>query len=153
MLVFRLAKEQYSKKLNSSGVANRWNKEGQFVLYTGSSRAITTLEHLVHLSGVIPSVSYKMMIIELKESQDLIKEIKLSELGRDWRTLSEYHKQQMIGSEWYDKGEKLILKIPSAVMPQKHNYVLNTSHGDFKTKVKLMTVEEYFWDERLFINK
>lgn len=150
MLVFRLSKAKYSKKLTASGVANRWNQEGQFVLYTGSTRAITTLEQLVHLAGVIPSIEYKMIVIELLDVEDSIKEIKLSELEKDWRNLSEYHKQQIIGSEWYDKKEEMILKIPSAVIPKEFNYVLNTSHPDFKTKVKIKAIENYYWDKRLF---
>lgn len=150
MEVYRLIKEKYSTSLNASGAANRWNRAGQFVLYTGSSRAITSLESLVHLSGIIPITKYKMLVIELKEIEDSIQEITLSELSKNWQNLSAYHKNQSLGSRWYDKKEKLLLKVPSAVIPQEYNYIINTKHQDFDSKVSIKQVEDYLWDSRLF---
>ncbi len=43
----------------------------------------------------------------------------------------------------------MILRVPSAVIPQEYNYIINTRHPDFLTKVKLLRIEDYFWDERL----
>ena len=150
MFVYRLSEEKYAKKLNASGARNRWNKKGQFVLYTGSSRAISTLEQLVHLSGVFPVKDYKMMVIDIKNNPHSIKEINLLDLGKNWRKFSEYPGLQAIGSEWYEEKKYLLLKIPSAVIPQESNYIINTSHPEFKKLVKIKSLEDFFWDRRLF---
>ena len=63
--------------------------------------------------------------------------------------MSEYNTLQKIGSSWYSDSKNLVLKIPSAVIPQEHNYIINTKHELFKSKVKLIDVESYFWDSRL----
>ncbi len=55
-----------------------------------------------------------------------------------------------IGSARYEKQETLILKVPSVVIPQEFNFVINTEHPDFGNRVKLVRSEEYFWDQRLF---
>lgn len=150
MIVYRLSKEKYAKTLSASGAANRWNLDGQFVLYTASSRALATLEQVVHLAGIIPRTKYKMIAIELTEIDNSIELVKLSKLDKDWRKLSSYHKQQLLGSKWYKQNEKLALRVPSAIIQEEHNYVLNTSHPKFQTKVKIVNIEDYFWDERLF---
>jgi len=56
---------------------------------------------------------------------------------------------QDVGSTSYEEKQFLILKIPSAIIPQEYNYIINTTHPDFKQKVQLIDVEDYFWDSRL----
>ena len=151
MWVFRISKAKNAKKIEASGVANRWNKSGQFVLYASGSRALATLELVVHRSAIIQSESYKVMVIEIPiEIPEMVLEIKLSELPSNWNTLQSYPRLQEIGSKWYEKKESLILKVPSALIPQEHNFVINTAHEWFKTQVKLIDLEEFFWDGRLF---
>jgi len=69
---------------------------------------------------------------------------------RKWRGISAYAQLQAIGSRWYQSESSLILKVPSAVIPQEYNYVINTRHKDFRKKVKLVDSEVYFWDKRIF---
>jgi len=56
---------------------------------------------------------------------------------------------QNIGSDWYSNKKKLVLQIPSAVIPQESNYVINTQHPLFTSQVKIIEREDYFWDKRL----
>lgn len=64
--------------------------------------------------------------------------------------MNAYPDLQKIGSNWYQNKESLVLKVPSAVIPKEYNYVINTNHFEFATKVSLVRTEDYFWDERLF---
>jgi len=56
---------------------------------------------------------------------------------------------QEIGSQWYNAMEFLVLKVPSAVIEQEYNYVINTRHPDFSKLVRLKAVEDFVWDRRL----
>jgi RES domain-containing protein len=151
MLVFRISKAKYAKKLEASGVANRWNKAGQFVIYASGSRALATLELVVHRSAIIQSESYKVMVIDIPIAKpEMVLEIKQSELPSNWNTLQSYPRLQEIGSKWYENKASLILKVPSAMIPQEHNFVINTAHDSFKTQIKLIDLEDFFWDGRLF---
>lgn len=149
MEVFRISKEKFSKRLLSSGSANRWNLRGQFVLYTGSSRSLSSLELVVHRGSIKPSFLYKVMVISIADEDQLVRQVKLSELTSNWRSIAAYSDLQKIGSEWYNKQETLILKIPSAIIPFEYNYIINTEHPDFRNKVSLVRTENYFWDSRL----
>lgn len=149
MKVFRISRQKYSSKLTSSGVANRWNENGQFVIYTGWSRSLSSLELVVHRSSIKPMMKYKVMIIEIQDEDHLFKEVKQTELPRNWRRVASYSELQIIGSNWYKSEESLILKVPSAIIPQESNYIINAKHPEFNKKVKLITIEDYFWDPRL----
>ena len=87
MEVFRISKEEFSKSLTSSGSANRWNLKGQFVLYTGSTRSLSSLELVVHKGAVKPSFTYKVMVISIADEDHLIKQIKINELPPNWRSM------------------------------------------------------------------
>ena len=54
MEVFRISKETHAHDLIATGKANRWNLDGQHVIYAGASRALSTLELIVHLNDVKP---------------------------------------------------------------------------------------------------
>ena len=89
------------------------------------------------------------MVISIADEDQLVRQVKLSELTSNWRSIAAYSDLQKIGSEWYNKQETLILKIPSAIIPFEYNYIINTEHPDFRNKVSLVRTENYFWDSRL----
>lgn len=149
MELYRICSADHSKKLIASGAPNRWNKKGEFVIYTAESRSLSTLELIVHRSNIKPDSNYKILTINVKDSVDLTTEINLKNLPKKWRTFEAYSTLQQMGSGWYNAKETLLLKVPSAIIPYEFNYVINTQHSDFKKKVKLVRAEDYFWDERL----
>ena len=149
MEVFRINSEKYSQVLTASGTENRWNKSGEFVIYTGSSRSLATLELVVHRSAIVPTMNYKVMIIHIPDDPSLVQQIQISNLIPNWRLKTGYPKLQAIGSNWYKNQLSLILKVPSAIIPLEFNFIINTKHRDFG-KIVLSEVEDYFWDIRLF---
>ena len=149
MEAFRIARSKYAKELTASGSANRWNLDGQKVIYVGSSRSLSTLELIVHSGAIKPGIRYKVMVIYVADEDHLTKQIMINDLPKNWREMKAYPKLQQIGSEWYESQDTLILKIPSAVIPKEYNYIINTIHPQYDHRVKLIKTENYFWDERL----
>jgi len=150
MEVYRIAREKFSKKLVAAGRTNRWNLDDEFVIYTGSSRSLSSLELIAHQNAVLPSLKYKVMIISIADEQKLFSEISINSLPVKWRGMDAYPELQQLGSDWYQSNKSLILKVPSAVIPMEYNYIINTRHPDFKNNVTLVRTEDYIWDERLF---
>jgi len=150
MEVFRISREVHASGLTASGGANRWNKRDQYVLYAGSSRSLSTLELIVHRNSIAPLDQYKVMVISIPDSSNLIKQIPAEALPGNWRTLSAYPVLQQIGAIWYESRETLVLKVPSAVIPNEFNFIINMEHPDFKDQIKLIRTEDFFWDGRLF---
>jgi RES domain-containing protein len=148
MEVYRIVRAEYADRLSTSGKPNRWNLKGQHVIYTGSSRALSTLEQLVHLGSIYPSHTYRVMVISLPDHDYFHRQVDISELPADWRSISAYATLQRLGAAWVDSCGSLVLKVPSAVVPMEYNMLINTAHPDFIEQVRLVRTEDYFWDER-----
>lgn len=149
MIVYNIRKQEYSKKLIASGFSNRWNRDDEYVIYTSSSRALAMLELLVHRSGLDLGKGFRLLEIKLSITEKDIEEIRVEKLVKNWQSIEAYSQEQKIGSEWHKRFDKLILKVPSVVIPQEYNYVINTRHKDFEKKVKLELIEEIDFDRRI----
>jgi len=149
MELFRISLKKHAHKLTASGRPNRWNKRDEYVIYAGSSRSLSSLELVVHRGSIELLESYKVMVISVADDDELTTQIKIKELTDNWRRTTAYPFLQDIGSEWYRSRESLLLKVPSAVIPQEFNYLINSNHPDFEDHITLVRTENYFWDERL----
>jgi len=70
-------------------------------------------------------------------------------LPANWKSIEAYIELQEIGSKWYHSNESLVLKVPSSIIPQEYNYIINTKHPQFATHVILQDVDDFVWDNRL----
>ncbi len=147
MIVYRLAREKYANSLFSSGVANRWNRNGQHVIYCSENISLCALELLAHTNGIRPAGPFRLMRIEIIEPV-MPYIMGLTNLPENWHHLSAYAYTQKTGSDWYDSLEALCMRVPSAIVPSEQNYVINTLHHDFVDKVRLVESENFFWDNR-----
>ena len=148
MLLYRITKALYADKLVASGIENRWNAQGKFVIYAASAASLACLENLVHTSGkLLYTTQYRLVVIEVpdKASRTIIE---LTDLPSDWRQLSHKQATQAIGNRWYDERATLLLDIPSAIIPIEKNFIINTAHIDFR-KVRILRSEPFLFDIRL----
>lgn len=149
MLVYNIRKSKYATSLKASGIANRWNKEDEFIIYTGGTIALSTLELVAHRNFININSDYKLLFIKLEVDVSDITEISLDELSKNWRSLESYPMLQEMGSRWYQSKKTLLLKVPSALVQWESNYLINTTHPNFSKLVSLHATEDYIWDERL----
>ena len=147
MKVYRITLAQFSCKLYASGQPARWNSKGTFVIYSASSRALACLENLVHRSGEGLSSLFKTMIIHIPGDVE-VEQIKPSMLPSNWSTFAGQAITSKMGDEWVRSGESSVLKVPSAIIPEENNYIINPAHPD-SSRIKLEGVEEFMFDGRL----
>jgi RES domain-containing protein len=152
MIVYRLSKSEYANDLSGSGArkaGGRWNSKGTAMIYTAESRALCTAEIAVHLPlGNIPK-NYCMVSIEIPASIE-IKELKVTELSRNWKSFPYIEKTQEIGDQFNSENRYTVIKVPSAVVPGDFNYLLNPGHVNFPG-IRIIQKEPFNFDERLFI--
>ncbi len=147
MIVYRIALEKWSQKIVASGFAARWNSKGYFVIYTSSSRALACLENVVHRSGEGLNKLFKIMKIKIPDNLE-IEEVTLPALKKSWQNFTNFPYTQEIGDTWISRKSSLVLQVPSVIIPDEHNFIINQGHPDF-SKVKLLSVEDFIFDPRL----
>lgn len=147
MLVYRIVHKKYAKTLFASGLEGRWNREGKKVLYTAESVSLAYLETMNYRKGFGFNNDFKIMVIQIPINTNFLS-VETSALPKNWRDFRNYKECQKIGDEWFENGLDLAIKVPSAVVPENYNVVLNTLHEDYK-KVKLIDVLQFYPDVRL----
>ena len=147
MEVFRISAPKYAQSLTASGVANRWNTAGQYIIYTAASASLACLENVVHRGAEGLQAPFKLMRLDIPD-QLLIEEVPAAMLPTDWQQVTSYPQCQEIGSAWYQLRRSAVLKVPSAIITSESNYLLNTSHPDFE-QVKLLSTADFIFDPRI----
>ncbi len=152
MIVFRLSKSKFADDLSGKGAeksGGRWNSKGTAIVYTSESRALCTTEIAVHTPlGNLP-LDYKLISIEIPDSIK-IQEINFKDLPAEWKSLPHTHATQEIGDRFVSDGIYPVLKVPSAVVQDEFNYLVNPRHLESQ-KIKVKAIEPFNFDERLFI--
>lgn len=154
MKVYRISKCKYIDDLSGTGAAifsGRWHSKGTYTLYTASSPSLALLESVVHISSIIVA-NYCMICLDIPD--DKILEIAIKNLPDNWFENPPPDKLKFYGDSFIAESKFFALKLPSAIMPEESNYLLNPMHKDFKL-VKKIYARNIPIDERLLkkINK
>lgn len=151
MIVFRLSKARYSHDLSGKGAekaGGRWNSKGTAILYTSESRALCTTEVAVHLPlGIVPT-DYELVTLEIPDTAG-IQVLTEDALPDDWDAFPPIPSTQTVGDQFVEEVKHMVLKVPSAVIQDDFNYLLNPLHPNF-SQVKCLSTETFRFDGRLF---
>jgi RES domain-containing protein len=149
MDLYRITHTRWSGSLIASGRAARWNSNNVFVIYSSFTRSLACLENLVHYSGIDLSASFSIVIIDVPDDLP-VKELPVSTLPSGWH-LSDpetYNRCRKFGDEWYKRNDSLLLKVPSAIIKDEFNCLINTVHPDF-IRLRRKAAEPFFFDQRI----
>jgi RES domain-containing protein len=152
MIVFRLSKSKFANDLSGKGAeksGGRWNSKGTALVYTSESRALCTTEIAVHTPlGNLP-LDYQLISIEIPDDVP-IQKITSSDLPSDWKSIPHVYSTQSIGDKFVAEGIFPVLKVPSAVVQDEYNYLINPAYIG-SAAIKIKTIEPFNFDERLFL--
>jgi RES domain-containing protein len=150
MLLFRIAKKEHIRDLSGIGArlyGGRWNHKGVSVIYTSETRALSTLEYLVHVD--FTNYPTDLAIASLKVPDGVIPaEIAPSALPTDWRNFPPPETLADIGTQWARSRQSLMLRVPSAVVDSEFNILINAAHPDIRL-IDIINIDDYSFDPRL----
>jgi len=127
---YRIVKRKFASTAFSGQGARlyggRWNSPRITVVYTSSTIALAVLEWRAHLTQwPAPPV----MIIEIEFSPTLV--TIPARLPHNWKQLPAPKANASLGDHWVNSGKSAMLKVPSAIVPDEFNYLINPSHPEF----------------------
>ena len=147
---YRITLSRWSLKLTASGNPGRWNSAGQKMIYTAASRALACLENMAHRADEGQTNIYKVMVIEIPSELN-IEKITLVDLPENWFLYEHFETCAAIGDQWLKKNISVVLRVPSAIILNEFNFLINPEHRDFK-KIKLIRIEDFRFDPRIVTN-
>lgn len=147
MRLFRLTKSRHAAKAFSGDGARlfggRWNPKNVALAYTSESRALAVIESLVHLD---PEDMADFVFVPAEIEEQFVDTFDMSALPSDWTSRESSAREA--GAAWVASLRSLALRVPSAVIPQEHNVLLNPAHPDF-SRLVVGGVEPFAFDPRL----
>jgi RES domain-containing protein len=148
--VWRLCRKRYSA-FDGEGArlaGGRWNRRGTAVIYTSSALSLAVLEYFVNLSSRVTPPDLVVVTAEVPDDLE-ITTVRIAGLPRSWRKYPAPEALAELGSRWAQENRTPILGVPSAVVPQETNYLLNPAHPDFK-KIAVGKPEPFSLDLRMW---
>lgn len=147
MRLWRLYRRQYGPGLDGIGgtfADGRWHTQGERVVYFGGSAAIVVLERLAHTDpDLLPD---DLWLADFDFSETIANVAEFGGLSAEWTRDEETTRR--IGRLWRQQGSACVLAVPSAILPEESNYVLNPQHGD-AARLRLLGERRFSFDPRL----
>jgi RES domain-containing protein len=127
--------------------AGRWHARGRRVVYCAQSPAAALLEILVHFEIDIQDLPVRYRLLKIEAPDDVqVERVSVDQLPADWPQKTEV--TRAVGDGWLTSGSAALLSVPSAIVPETFNVLLNPAHEDAR---RIMVVEsgEHAIDPRL----
>ncbi|MGC9947900.1 MAG: RES family NAD+ phosphorylase [Bryobacteraceae bacterium] len=124
----------------------RWHTLGERVVYIGQSPAVVVLERLAHTDPDLLPDDLQLARLEFSAPVLETKVGEFAPLPANWSADEEATRQ--IGSRWRRQGPSCLLAVPSAILPEERNLVLNPEHPDAK-RLRLVHARRFTFDRRL----
>lgn len=107
----------------------RWNSEGIPLVYAAASQSLALLEMLVQDQ---PLRAHYVVIEARIPARVAIHRVGIDSLPPSWRDFGAREDLRAIGAEWARKRATAVLRVPSVIVPDESNYLLNPLHPDFR---------------------
>jgi RES domain-containing protein len=149
MLLYRISLCKRAADISGTGAklfGGRWNSVGVPMLYLASSRALAALEVLAHLTNIQDPESFCITVFDVPD--DSIEEVEKYLLPKDWNTYPSPSSLKKMGDSFARNNKTLLLKVPSVIVEDEYNYVMNVNHPHL-SKVKIVDSKPFLFDKRL----
>jgi RES domain-containing protein len=150
--VWRLTAPEFATKLDGKGNLAHgapWNSPGRGVVYTSLNLSLAVLEWLVQLPAAMRRRLPELTAVRIEVPDDAPRaEIAHGELsGHDGANVPAARCREL-GDAWLTAGENLLLIVPSVIVPQERNALINPVHS-LMGRVTIVSTELLRFDPRL----
>ena len=150
MFVYRIAKKEHATLDGMGGMfgPGRWHEKGNLVIYTSEHASLAAWEKIVHVASFenLPNnlLLFKIEIPDRIEIQSIPQKV----LVKDWDCFPFSSETANYGTSFLRKKEHLALKIPSIIIPDEYNVILNPLHPDIQA-CKVINTTQFIFDMRI----
>jgi RES domain-containing protein len=131
----------------------RWNVKGTPAVYASFHLATAVLETLVHAGARKQTVERWIVGIDVndtrfKDKRRGVVEVFPNDLPAGWNNNPPSAVSQMFGADQFKRG-RLGFAVPSTIVEEELNLVLNPLHPSFHTAVEATVIRKFAFDPRL----
>lgn len=147
MILWRISNHRSLAGEGSLRSSGRWHTRGRRIIYCAESPAAALLEVLVHLEVDLHDLPARYRLLKIDAPDDLrVDRVDGDTLPKDWRDRAGL--TRAAGDEWLTTAATALLRVPSAIVPETFNILLNPAHGD-ASRITIASASEHPLDARL----
>jgi RES domain-containing protein len=150
MRVWRVGRLSDTDKLAGIGgrkTEGRWHHQGYEVVYTAATPSLAALEMLIYYDPDLAPEGLSVLEIDIPDDIG-IERCDASKLTPYWKAYPYPGELQDFGTKWLLEKRTALLSVPSVVMPEEKNYLINPNHPD-ALRISLVNETPYEYDPRL----
>jgi RES domain-containing protein len=112
--------------------SGRWHTKGHPVVYCSEDPSTALLETLVHLEIDIEDRPEFFQVLKIESAQDVsLEKVDIERLGLNWQ--DDLIRSRSAGDHWLRSQASLLLLVPSVLVPERRNYLVNPLHPESKS--------------------
>ncbi len=129
----------------------RWNRPGTPVLYTATNVSLAAMETLVHFNASL--LPLNRILVRIEVSKEVWKKRTIADpatLPVGWDVVPPGMVTLDFGDQWLKSGSSALLQVPSAIVPEEFNVLINPRHPAMaKGAIKAFKERRWQYDSRL----
>jgi RES domain-containing protein len=149
MNVYRITWTKYADDLTGKGAwlnGGRWNDKLTACIYASESRALAVLEYTVNVK--INEIPKALSLVTLEIPNTGILKLKEEELPGNWKDAPAPSSTKNFGTNLLKAAKFPIIKMPSCIIPNEFNYILNPMH-ERSSYFKILEILDFVYDVRI----
>jgi len=150
MIVYRITKREHAALDGMGGLygPGRWHKKGNLVIYTSEHASLAAWEKIVHVTS-FENLPENLLLVKIEIPDGIeVQSVPESVLVRAWDSFPFILETLDFGTSFLRKNEHLALKVPSVVIPDEYNIILNPLHPDIRD-CKVISTLPFEFDKRI----
>ncbi|MYM88552.1 RES domain-containing protein [Rugamonas sp. FT82W] len=141
------AEDMAGKGAASSG--SRWNHAGEHVTYAATSISLAAWETRAHFAkGMVLPWNRILVRIDVPDGVWRARELTPRPLPIGWNVVPEGMVSRSIGSAWLASGASALLVVPSVIINEEDNVLINPAHAD-AASITVARVRQFVYDHRV----
>lgn len=133
--------------IGAKNTGGRWNPVGLAVTYCSENISLAVHETLIHLrSGGLPLNRY-LVHVEVPDDVWAARFVVTPPVG--WDATPAGMVSIQVGEEWLNSKASALLVVPSVIVPEENNVLINPLHPD-ATRIVATPLRKWHYDPRYF---
>lgn len=150
MIVYRITKKEHAALDGLGGLygPGRWHKKGNLIIYASEHASLAAWEKIVHVAS-FENLPDNLLLVKIEIPDEIeIQTVPQNVLVKGWDSFPFCNETVGYGTSFLQNKEYLALKVPSAIIPDEFNIILNPLHPDIQV-CKVIGSIPFIFDKRI----
>jgi RES domain-containing protein len=126
--------------------AGRWNLRGTRAVYLSGSISLAALETLLQTGRAALTIPFVLFRVDFPDDLG-IDILPVENLPNNWRQQPAPDSTRNLGSDWIARGAAAALRLPSILVPEECNLLLNPAHPGF-VRLRISKPQPFSFSQR-----